>query len=296
MKVAIIQGAPVLFNLTASLKKVEENCAEAKDKDAELVLFPEAFLSAYPRGLSFGSPVGSRSDEGRNLWLRFYESSFSFDGPEFEVLCNIAATYKIYLVIGVNEKDEVNHTLYCSLLYFNPDGAFIGKHRKIKPTAAERIIWGEGNKQPKVYKTHNGSIGGLICWENYMPDARMSLYGQGVDIYLAPTADQRDTWLATLTHIACEGRCFVLGCNQFVSKDMYPKDLPCSDDLAKEPEIMCRGGSVIISPFGKIIEGPLYDEEGILFADIDLKEVIKARMDMNAAGHYSRPDLFQLKK
>jgi nitrilase len=184
-------------------------------------------------------------------------------------------------------------TLYCSLLYFGPDGDLLGVHRKLKPTGSERLIWGEGDGSTlKVYETGVGRFGGLICWENYMPLARMALYGQGVEVYLAPTADSRDTWQATLRHIACEGRCFVLGCNQYVTKDLYPADLVGVHDLAEQPEVMCRGGSVIVSPLGEVLAGPLYDREGILVADLDLAEVVRARFDFDVVGHYARPDVF----
>jgi nitrilase len=199
--------------------------------------------------------------------------------------------------VGVIERDAVfsRGTLYCTLLYFGPDGRLLGKHRKLKPTAAERLIWGEGDGSGlTVLDTGLGKIGGLICWENYMPLARMAMYGKGVEIYLAPTADARDTWQATLRHIACEGRCFVLGCNQFVTKGMYPADLVGLEDLASQPEVMCRGGSAVISPLGDVLAGPLYDQEGILYADLDLAEVARAKFDLDVVGHYARPDVFQL--
>jgi nitrilase len=203
----------------------------------------------------------------------------------------------INLAIGVVERDTSTSggTLYCSLLYFGPDGDLLGLHRKLKPTAAERLIWGEGDGSTlTVLDTELGKLGGLICWENYMPLARMALYSKGVELYLAPTADARDTWQATLRHIACEGRCFVLGCNQFVTRDMYPPDLPGIQELETAPEIMCRGGSVIISPLGEVLAGPLYDSEGILYAQLDMGAVPKSKFDFDVVGHYARPDVFQL--
>ena len=151
----------------------------------------------------------------------------------------------------------------------------------------------DGSTMP-VLETEIGRIGGLICWENYMPLARMALYGKGVELYLAPTADSRDTWQSTLRHIACEGRCFVLGCNQFVAKSMYPPDLDGLEDLASQPENLCRGGSVIISPLGEVLAGPLYDQEGMLFADLDLAQIAQSKFDFDVTGHYARPDVFQL--
>jgi nitrilase len=203
----------------------------------------------------------------------------------------------VYLAIGVIERDiEYSRgTLYCTLLYFGPDGKLLGKHRKIMPTGAERLIWGAGDGSTlTVFKTDIGVIGGLICWENYMPLARVYMYGKGVEIYLAPTADARERWQSTLRHIALEGRCFVLGCNQYVTKSMYPSDLKGIEDLAEMPEEICRGGSVVVSPLGRILAGPLYDREDILYAELDLAEVVRSRFDFDAVGHYSRPDIFQL--
>jgi nitrilase len=203
----------------------------------------------------------------------------------------------VYLAMGVIERDmeRSTGTVYCTLLYFGPDGRLLGKHQKLKPTAGERLIWGEGDGSTlTVIQTEIGRIGGLICWENYMPLARMAIYNKGVELYLAPTADARDTWQATLRHIACEGRCFVLGCNQYMTKDMYPEDLKKLKELEEQPEIMCRGGSAIISPLGKVLAGPLYDQEGILFADLDLGAIARSKFDFDVVGHYARPDVFQL--
>ena len=213
-------------------------------------------------------------------------------GPETVQLGALAKEANAYLVIGVTEKDKISNTLYCTLLYFSPEGKLIHKHRKIKPTAAERIIWGEGDgKDLQVLNLSIGKTGGLICWENYMPLARMALYEQGIEIYVAPTADCRDSWQATLTHIACEGRCFVLGSNQYLTIEHYPADLRAM--LQKDhPSLPSSGGSAIMHPLGKILAGPLFDREGILTAEIDLREIVKAKMDFDVIGHYTRPDVF----
>lgn len=180
-------------------------------------------------------------------------------------------------------------------MYFNNEGTLVGKHRKLKPTAAERIIWGEGDGSDlEVYKSEFGKISGLICWENYMPLARTFLYEKGVQIYLAPTADQRDNWQHSLKHIAVEGRCFVLGCNQYVEKKDYP-DLP-GEDISEFGEIMCKGGSVIVDPLGNTIAGPLWDKQGILTAELDMSLIAKAKLDFDAVGHYARNDVFKLNK
>ena len=297
IKVAVAQAASVLFDKALSLEKASRLIKEAGDKGSQVVLLPEAFIPAYPRGFSFGMVVGSRSAEGRALWQRYWENALDMSGRDVNILGNAAREAGVYLAIGVIERDGEysGGTLYCSVLYFAPDGSLLGKHRKLKPTGAERLIWGEGDGSTlTVFATEVGKLGGLICWENYMPLARMAMYAQGVEIYLAPTADSRDTWQATLRHIACEGRCFVLGCNQFVTKEMYPSDLATFEELSDQPEVMCRGGSVIVSPFGEILAGPLYDTEGILYADLDLSEIAKAKVDFDVVGHYARPDVFRL--
>lgn len=295
IKVAVVQAASVLFDGAASVAKACRLTQEAAAAGAQLVLFPEAFVPAYPRGFSFGMVVGSRHPDGRKLWQRYWENSVEVPGPQIDQLGQTAKEAGVHLAIGVIERDSTysRGTLYCTLLYFGPDGRLLGKHRKLKPTAAERLIWGEGDGSTlPVLDTAVGRIGGLICWENYMPLARMALYQQGVEIYLAPTADSRDTWQATLRHIACEGRCFVLGCNQYVTKDMVPADLPCLPELAVQPDVMCRGGSVIVSPLGEVIAGPLYDQEGILYADLDMGEIVRGKLDFDVTGHYARPDVF----
>jgi len=296
-KVAVVQASPVLFNREATIEKTCRLILEAAEKDVKLILFPEAFIPAYPRGLSFGAVVGSRTSAGRLTWQRYWENAVDVPGPAVEIIGEAVREAGVYLAIGVIERDTQfsQGTLYCTLLYFGPDGMLQGKHRKLKPTGSERLIWGEGDGSTlTVLKTELGKIGGLICWENYMPLARMAMYSKGVEIYLAPTADARDSWQSTLRHIACEGRCFVLGCNQFVTKEMYPDDLEGLDELDEHPDVICRGGSAIISPFGEVLAGPLYDQEGTLFADIDLAEVARGKFDFDVVGHYARPDVFQL--
>jgi nitrilase len=292
VKVAVVQATPVLFNLEATIEKIEQLLLEAAQNGAELVLFPEAFIPAYPRGLGFGTVVGSRSEEGRALWLKYWSNSLDVESEQMQSIQKAVQKAGVYMSLGITEREENSGTLYCSLLYFAPDGTLLGKHRKLKPTGTERLIWGEGDGSTlNVYDTKIGKIGGLICWENYMPLARLALYEQGVEIYLAPTADQRDGWLATLRHIALEGRCFVLGCNQFVQKSDYPKAL--QEEIKDQAEILCRGGSVVISPLGEILAGPLWDKPGILYADLNKEDLVKAKMDFDVFGHYHRPDVFE---
>jgi nitrilase len=297
LTVAVVQAAPVLFDRDASLDKACSLTQEAAAQGAKIILFPEAFIPAYPRGLTFGTVVGSRSPQGRAAWENYWENAVEVPSPATSLLAEAARQAQATLAIGVIERDAdfSGGTLYCTLLYFSPQGELIGKHRKLKPTAAERLIWGEGDGSTlTVVDSPYGRIGGLICWENYMPLARMAMYAKGVSLYLAPTADSRDTWQSTLRHIACEGRCFVLGCNQFVTKSMYPPDFPGIEELASQPEIICRGGSAIVSPLGEVLAGPLYDQEGILIASLDLSEIARSKFDFDVVGHYARPDVFQL--
>jgi nitrilase len=297
VKAAVVQAAPILFDKALTIEKACNLIKDAGAKGSKVVLLPEAFIPAYPRGFSFGMVVGHRSAEGRCLWKRYWDNAIELPSHEVEALGKAAKEASVYLAIGVIERDGdySRGTLYCTLLYFDPNGNLMGKHRKLKPTGTERLIWGEGDGSTMpVFSTEIGNIGGLICWENYMPLARMAMYGKGVEIYFAPTADSRETWQATMRHIACEGRCFVLGCNQFVTKAMYPSDLETFEELSNLPDVMCRGGSVIVSPVGEVIAGPLYDEEGILYADLDLSEIAKAKIDFDVVGHYARSDIFQL--
>jgi nitrilase len=297
VKVAVVQASPVLFDREATLKKTCDLIRDISGKGVNLILFPEAFIPAYPRGLGFGAVIGSRSAAGRRTFERYWDNAVDVPGPATQVLGKAAREAGVYLAIGVIEKENRfgRGTLYCTLIYFGPDGQLLGKHRKLKPTGSERLIWGEGDGSTlPVFETHLGRLGGLICWENYMPLARMAMYGKGVEIYVAPTADPRDTWHCTLRHIACEGRCFVLGCNQFLTRDMFPEDLDGLEDLKDQPEIMCRGGSAIISPLGEVLAGPLYDQEGVLTADLNMGEIAQGKFDFDVVGHYARADVFKL--
>ncbi|MEM1136188.1 MAG: carbon-nitrogen hydrolase family protein [Bacteroidota bacterium] len=291
-KIATVQAAPVLFNKVATIQKVITLSEDAAKKGAAMVVFPESFIPAYPRGLSFGATIGSRTDRGREAWQLYFENSLEIAGKEIHQICQVAKRLSIYIVLGITEKDtETMGTLYCTMVFINANGEILGVHRKLKPTGTERVIWGEGNGTSlKVYNTELGRLGGLICWENYMPLARMALYQQGIQVYLAPTADARTTWQGTLQHIACEGRCFVIGCNQYVTKSMYPKQF--KEELSDQPEELCSGGSAVYHPLGTNITEPVYYKEELLFTEINLKDCIKAKMDFDVAGHYNRPDIF----
>jgi nitrilase len=293
IKVSVVQATPVIFDIEKSTAKTIALIHECAIENPDLILFPESFIPAYPRGLDFGAKVGYRTDEGRKLWVRYWENSVEVPGRETALIGQAAKQANAFVAIGVTEKDKVNGTLYCTLLYFAPSGEMIGKHRKIKPTGTERLIWGEGDGTTlTTVDAGFAKVGGLICWENYMPLARMAMYDKGVQIYLAPTADARDSWQCTLKHIAMEGRCFVLGCNQYVEKKDYPEDL--QQLISDEPDVMSRGGSVIINPMGKVVAGPLFGKEGILTADLDISEITRSKMDFDVIGHYARPDIFKL--
>ncbi len=293
VKVGVVQDCPVFFDKEKTIQKIEDLTKKYANKGCELLVFPESFIPGYPRGFSFGATIGSRTDEGRALYSEYYNNSIDLESEDLTRLEKLSKSQNIYLVIGATEKKDTNGSLYCSMLYISPTNGLLGVHRKIKPTGTERIIWAEASGESLVtYKTKIGKLGGLICWENYMPLARMAMYQKGIEIYIAPTADSREEWTATMKHIALEGRCFVLGCNQYYTKSMYPKKY--QHLVSHEPENMCRGGSIIVSPLGKIIEGPLFDQSGVLIAELDLDQVNQSKLDFDVIGHYARNDIFQL--
>lgn len=291
-KVAVVQASPVVFNRERTLEKVDVLCGEAARQGARLVVFPEAFVSAYPRGLDFGAVVGSRSAEGRRDFQRYWESSVDVPGAAVDALGRSARATNIYLVIGVIERD--GGTLYCTVLFFAPDGAYLGKHRKLMPTASERLVWGfgDGSTMP-VFDTPLGKIGAVICWENYLPLMRAAMYAKGIELYCAPTADPRDSWTASMRHIAVEGRCFVLSCNQFNRRSDFPADYRAA--LSNDPDaVVTRGGSCIVDPFGNFLAGPNFEGEAILTSEIDRGQIIRGKFDLDVVGHYARPDVFHL--
>jgi nitrilase len=294
VRVSLVQDSPIFFDKIRTIDKIEKIVQGIRSEDPQIIVFPESFIPGYPRGFSFGTVVGSRSPSGRKLYAQYYEQSIELESPELKRLESIAKESNSYLIIGVTEKMEQHGSLYCSMLYISPSHGLLGVHRKIKPTGQERVIWAEDNGQSLVsFDTKIGKLGGLICWENYMPLARMAMYQKGVEIYIAPTADSRDNWTATMKHIALEGRCFVLGCNQYFEKLMYPSEyqnLVVSDD-----NIICRGGSLIVNPLGQVLAGPLFDQTGIITAEIDLSEIVKGKLDFDPIGHYGRPDIFDFK-
>lgn len=289
---ACVQAATVGFDTERTLVKLRDLTADAVRANARTVLFPEAFIGGYPRGASFGAVLGSRTPEGREQFGMYHAAAIDVPGPAVIELCAIAKSNNVQLSVGVIERD--GGTLYCTVLFIDSSGRFLGKHRKLMPTAMERLIWGfgDGSTLP-VFETDVGRVGAVICWENYMPLMRSAMYAQRIQLYMAPTADPRPIWVTSMQHIAAEGRCFVMSTNQFATRGDYPADYV--SNLPDDPTaIVCRGGACIADPFGNLLAGPLWDREGIVTAEIDLREIPKALYDFDPVGHYSRPDVFSL--
>ncbi len=292
VQVAVVQAAPVLIDTRASLQKLADLTADAARAGARLVVFPEAFIAGYPKGHDFGVRVGLRSPEGRDEFRRLFESAIAVPSEATEFIGNVARKNGVHLVAGVIEKD--GGTLYCTALIVAPDGSLVGKHRKVMPTAMERVIWGAGDGSTlPVVATDIGRIGSVICWENYMPLLRTAMYAKGIELYCAITVDDRDTWIPTVTHIALEGRCFVLSACQVLGRSDLPADYP-TDRIPASQQMLIRGGSCIIGPLGKILAGPTYGAECILSAELELAELPGAKFDFDVVGHYARPDVFRL--
>ena len=291
-KAAVVQAAPVLFDTPRTIEKLADLVHDAAHQGAELVVLPEAFVGGYPKGLDFGARLGMRSPEGREDFRRYFASAIEMAGPEAERLDAVARDNGVHLVTGVIERD--GGTLFCSTLTYGPTGALLSKHRKLMPTALERLVWGFGDGSTiGVAETPLGRIGSVICWENYMPLLRMAMYAQGVELYCAPTVDDRDTWLPTMRTIAIEGRCFVLSACQYFTRGDAPTDYAPiqGDDPAT---VLIRGGSCIIDPLGNILVEPDFSGEMIRIAEIDRRVIARGKYDLDVVGHYARPDVFKL--
>ncbi|MDI6616224.1 MAG: nitrilase-related carbon-nitrogen hydrolase [Syntrophaceae bacterium] len=293
VQVAVVQAASVPFDSEACVDKAVRLIGNAAATGAKVILFPEAFVGGYPKGLSYGLVVGARDPAGREEFRIYFDAAIDVPGPQTQRLGEAAAEHGVYVVIGVIER-EIG-TCYCTVLFFGPDGSLLGKHRKLMPTALERMIWGFGDGSTlTAVDSPYGRIGSVICWENYMPMLRMAMYAKNVALYCAPTADDRDTWLLSMRHVALEGRCFVLTACQFIRKGDFPETVRVS--LGDGPDsVLMRGGSAIISPLGTVLAGPNFEGETILTATLDLCEIARGKFDMDVAGHYSRPDIFQLR-
>jgi nitrilase len=293
--VACVQAEPVVFDREATLEKLAVLAAEAAGAGAELVVFPETFVSVYPSSTWARALAGWADPRAKAAFAALVSSSVEVPGPAADRLGEIAREHSIWLVTGVNEIDPArNGTVYNALLYHAPDGSLALKHRKLVPTNHERLVWGQGDGGGlRAIETPLGRIGGLICWENYMPLARFALYESGVEIYLASTADDSDEWQATLVHIARESRSFVVAPCHFQRTSAYPPDFPLAE-LLEQHDILGRGGSAILAPDGSYLAGPVYDEEGILYAELDPSRLHEERQRFDPAGHYHRPDVLRL--
>jgi nitrilase len=283
---SVVQAGSILFDTPRTIEKLGDLASTARKTGASLAVFPEAFVGGYPKGANFGTTLGIRTPEGREQFRAYYENAIEVPGPETEQIGKIARDNQLHLVVGVIER--AGGTLYCTILFFSPAGELLGKHRKLMPTALERIIWGCGDGSTlAVLDTPLGKLGAVICWENYMPLLRTAMYAKGIQLYCAPTVDDRDSWIPSIRHIACEGRCFVLSACQFLAGD------ESTSSGGNSPLI--RGGSCIVSPFGQVLAGPVYGSEQIITAEINLGEIAKGKFDLDVVGHYARADVFQLR-
>ena len=295
-KIAVVQAAPVMFDKDACVEKAVKLIREAAAQGAELIVFPELFIPCYPYGMTFGFTVGSRNADGRKDWKRYYDNSILCPGPETEILGAAAKEANAYVSIGVSERDPLSATLYNTNLVFTPDGKLDAVHRKLKPTGAERVVWGDANKNYfPMTDTPWGPMGSMICWESYMPLARVALYEKGVTLYLSPNTNDNEEWQATIRHIAIEGHCFFVNCDMYFTRDMYPKDLLSQEEIGRLNDIVCRGGSCVVDPYGHYVTQPVWDREEIIYADLDLDMVPSSRMEFDATGHYARPDVLELR-
>ena len=289
-RVAVVQAGATMFNTSQTLERMQAHCEELRRLGVQLAVFPEAYIGGYPKGLDFGARVGSRSPDGREDFQRYWSAAIDVPGPEVKQIGDTAKNAGAYLVVGVIERD--GSTLYCTALFFDPQGVLLGKHRKLVPTASERLIWGMGDGSTiPVLDTPLGKIGSAICWENYMPALRLAMYSKGIQLWCAPTVDEREIWQSSMRHIAYEGRCFVLSACQYLKRSDCPDDYVCIQGNAPETELI-RGGSVIVNPLGDVLAGPVFGREVILTADIDLMETIRGKYDLDVTGHYARPEVF----
>lgn len=289
---AVVQTASVAFDPLRTIEKLGDFAAKAAADGAKLVVFPEAFVGGYPKGSDLGARVGWRTPAGREIFRAYYDGAVDVPGPLVERIGEIASANAIYLVTGVIERE--GGTLYCTVIFHSPGGVLLGKHRKLMPTASERLMWGfgDGSTLP-VFNTPLGKIGSVICWENYMPMLRMAMYAKGISLYCAPTADDREPWLSTLRHIALEGRCFVFSACQFTKRSDYPADYSIEGNPPPDT-ILLHGGSCIVGPLGQMLTERVFDQDAILSAEINLDEVARAKFDLDVVGHYARPDVFRL--
>jgi len=287
VRVAVAQVEPVVFDREGTLDKLADVARDVAAAGARLVLFPETFVPVYPS--SRWAKLLAAGGDGKPLWARLARESVQVPSPATDRIGALAREHDLYIAVGANELE--GGTIYNALLVFAPDGSLALHHRKLMPTNHERLVWGLGDGRGlETIQTELGAVGGLICWENFMPLARAALYEAGVEVYLAPTADDTESWLESARHIARESRAFVLSCCVYQRASSYPDDVPLGDG----DDLLGRGGSAIIAPDGSYLTGPLWDEEGILFADLDPQRLYEERQRFDPAGHYSRPDVLRL--
>ena len=276
------------------VEKITDLIGKAAAKGAELVVFPELFIPGYPDGMTYGFTVGSRSKAGREDWKTYYDNSILVDGPEMQRIVDCAKEHSVYVCVGYSERDAVTATLYNSNVMIAPDGQTMN-HRKLKPTGSERVVWGDADKDFfPVMETPWGPMGNLICWESYMPLARVALYQEGVALYISPNTNDNEEWQNTIRHIAIEGHCFFINADMYFTKDMYPKTASGDEEIAKLNDIVCRGGSCVIDPYGHAVSETVWDKEEIIYADLDMQKVPESRMEHDVCGHYARPDVLKL--
>ena len=293
-KLAVVQAAPVMFDKTACIEKALKLINECTANGAELIVLPELFIPGYPYGMTFGFRVGSRNADGRKDWKAYYDNSILANGPEMQQLIEKAKEQGIYLSIGYSERDAVTGTLYNSNMMIAPDGTAMN-HRKLKPTGSERVVWGDADRDYfPVMETPWGPMGNLICWESYMPLARVALYQKGISLYISPNTNDNPEWQDTIRHIAIEGHCYFINCDMFFTRADYPKTASAGEEIAKLPEIACRGGSCVVDPFGHVVSDTIWDQEGIIYAELDMQKVPASKMEHDVCGHYARPDVLKL--
>lgn len=293
-KLALVQAEPILFDKQACLDKTVTLIKEAAQQKAEMIVFPELFIPGYPIGMNFGFSMGKRTEAGRQDWMRYYNASLLAGGEEFQLLADLVKELGVYVSLGFSERDGVSGTLYNSNVIFEPDGSY-KVHRKLKPTGSERVVWGDANQDYfPITETPWGPVGSLICWESYMPLARVALYQKGITIYISPNTNDNPEWQATIQHIAIEGKCYFINADMLVRKSSYPTDLNEKEAVDRLPEMVCRGGSCIIDPYGHYLTEPVWDKETIIYADLDMTLPAACKMEHDAVGHYARPDVLQL--
>lgn len=293
-KIALVQAEPVMFDKAAGLEKALQYIDEAAAQKPDLIVFPELFIPGYPIGMNFGFSMGKRNADGRKDWKRYYDASIVAGETEFQQLAEVAKRTGAYISLGFSERDAVIGTLYNSNVIFEPDGSY-KIHRKLKPTGSERLVWGDANKDYfPITETPWGPVGSLICWESYMPLARVALYQKGITIYISPNTNDNPEWQATIQHIAIEGKCYFINSDMIVRRSSYPADIHEREMAEQLPEYVCRGGSCVIDPYGHYVTQPVWDEETIIYANLDMNLPAACKMEHDAVGHYSRPDVLEL--